>query len=143
MSRWASTLVMMMIIAVPMVIHAEGDVPNLKGTWIADMSAIRTEAPKEYGPHPLAPCQAGSCKLSLKYVIDLQDGYTFAGTKRGSTVNQTVVGVIDFNNKTLHMVDQRGFIFGEIIDPDKIHLTFLETTQYGQVAAQGFLIRQP
>ncbi len=142
MFRWVSTLVIM-IIAAPMVIHAEDDIPNLKGTWVADMSAIRTEVPKEYGPQPLASCKPGPCKLSVKYVIDMQDGTIFSGTKHSPSVNQTVVGVIDFNYRTLHMVDQKGFIFGEILTPDKIHLTFLENTQHGQVAAQGFMIRQP
>jgi hypothetical protein len=41
------------------------------------------------------------------------------------------------------MVDEKGFIFGELVTPDKIHVTFLESTQHGQVAAQGFMTRQP
>ncbi len=140
MSRGVCMLVMIMI-AAPTVVHADDDIPDVKGTWVADMSAIRTATPKESGAYQLAYCQPGPCKLSIKYVIDMQDGNIFSGTKYGPTFNQTVIGVIDANNRTVHMVDQKGFIFGEIIDPAKIHLTFLEHTQYGQVAAQGFMIR--
>ncbi len=143
MFRCMSKLIILTLIAIPIVVQADDNITNLKGTWVAEMTAIRTQSPKEYGPQPLAMCQPGPCKIQVKYVIEMQDGCVFAGMKYGPSLNQTLVGVIDSNNKTVHMVDQKGFIFGEIVDPNKIHLTFLENTQHGQVAAQGFLIREP
>jgi hypothetical protein len=142
MFRLLFKLVIALLIAVPMVAQAEDNVADLKGTWVADMTAIRTQSPKEYGPQPLAMCQPGPCSIQVKYVIQMQEGSVFAGMKYGPTMNQTVVGVIDPDNKSVHMVDQKGFIFGKLVDPNKIHLTFLENTQHGQVAAQGFLVRQ-
>jgi hypothetical protein len=56
MFRLMGTLAMI-IIAAPTVIYAKGEIPNLKGTWVANMSAIRTEVPREYGPNPLASCK--------------------------------------------------------------------------------------
>ena len=42
-------MLVMIMIAAPTVVHADDDIPDLKGTWVADMSAIRTAAPK----HPV------------------------------------------------------------------------------------------
>jgi hypothetical protein len=72
-------------------------------------------------------------KLCLIYTwtftIEEQKGAGFVGKKTSSTSPQLqrVVGIIGFDNKTVSMVDEEAYYWGQMISPTQMELTHLET----------------
>lgn len=138
-----SMAVAVMIVGGSFIAFAEEGIPDLKGTWTGDFNILRSSYPQEAGPNPLAFTKPGfGSARGVKYVIDKQQGPLFSGTESFSRSVQKIVGVIDFDNKTLHITDRYGRLVGRIIAPDKIRLIYSENTKHGQVAARGTVTRQ-
>ena len=112
----AFTFLTLLITALP--VCAGTDVPDITGTWRGDFTIVRTSQDSSAGPNPLAFTKPGFHKAEgVTYVIDKQEGPVFSGTESYRNTKQAIVGVIQYDNKHLHIVDRYGMLFGEIITP--------------------------
>jgi hypothetical protein len=122
--------------------RAQGNIPDLKGTWVGDFSILRSQFPEKAGPDPLAFTKPGfRTAPKVKYVIDKQQGALFSGTESFAGSSEKFVGVIHFDNRTLSMVDRTGSLSGRIVAADTMHLIYTETGKHGMVAARGIVTR--
>jgi hypothetical protein len=98
------------------------EMPNMVGNWTGSYE----------GPY-LGP--AGNFtffeigETAWTFIIEKQNGAGFVGKKTSSTnpQPQKVVGIIGFDNKTVSMVDEEAYYWGQMISPTQMELTHLET----------------
>ena len=124
----------------------EPKIPDLKGTWVGgDGSGIRVDKDSGTGEaDPLAHREAGPSKNALTFtvVIDFQDGASFSGTRGTEKLTETLVGVIGSDNETLYLIDEDGYLFGQLLSDDQMELIYLENSENAQIAGRGIYTRQ-
>jgi hypothetical protein len=125
----------------------EPNIPDLEGTWVGGGGdGIRVnKAPGSGETDPLAQrTEAGPSKnmLTFTVVIDFQDGYSFSGTRGTEKLTETLVGVIGSDNETLYLVDEDGYLFGQLLSDDQMELVYLENGEYAQIAGRAIYTRQ-
>lgn len=106
---------------------AEGAAPDLKGTWNVAFEAVGFRKPAEDGkPTHYARSVAAS------FSIDWQDGVRIAGREiqqisspeHALVQGEQIVGVIGWDNATLHVVDDNGFHDCRIVSPDSMQCIY-------------------
>ena len=104
------------------------DMPNMIGNWTGSYEGAAFRNITSMNP-------AGNFSFFEKrnttwtFIIENQKGAGFVG-KKFSTTNpqlQSVVGIIGFDNKTVSMVDEEAYYWGEIVSSTQMELFHLET----------------
>lgn len=77
------------------------------------------------------------------FIIEEQRGASFTGKKISSAnpLPEKVLGIIGFDNKTIWMVDEDGYYWGEIISPIKMQLLHQETRNGEMKVFRGIFSR--
>jgi len=143
MRKLSIMLVLLFMMTFPQWGFAESDIPDVRGTWVMQVQAIRHHKTQETNPKLHHEVRTGQVQFELKITIDKQDGFRFSGTKESAKLKETISGVIGFDNKTLYMVDDDGMAFCRLVAPDKMEQIYLHVTKYDSAAGRGILIRKP
>ena len=100
------------------------DMPNIVGNWTGSY-----EGPEINNSTGLNP--AGNFSFykigdeTWTLIIEKQNGTSFVGKRiihQMTAPPRKLVGVIGFDNKTISMVDEHGYYWGEIISPTEMQL---------------------
>lgn len=108
---------------------AEEAVPDLVGTWTGAMKEMRWEGPAE-GPLEIRITEQDGPLLRGEKGWTLAPGST-PGSVEGKLVTEAVeplIGVIDFDGKTIHFAEQGdvGTYHGRLVDADTMELVYVE-----------------
>ena len=142
MRAWSGLIVGLLILAAVGAAFAGPEIPDLRGKWVCTAQAVRhfraPDLPAK--THMEAKTQYGEVAHTIN--IDKQDGFRFSGTKVSDKWTETISGVIGFDNKTIYMVDDNGFLFCRLVSPDKMEQVYVHITKAHSVAARGIMVRQ-
>jgi hypothetical protein len=104
------------------------DMPNMVGNWTGfyEGPAYRNITSQEPAGD-FAFFEMGN--YTWTFIIEEQNGAGFVGKKTSSTSPQPqrVVGIVGFDNKTVSMVDEEAYFWGQMISPTRLELIHMET----------------
>ena len=121
---------------------AASDIPDLKGTWIIQTSAISLLKSSQSPIPKLHMEKLGIHEGEFLMVIEQQDGYRFSGYRKSDRKKESVSGVIGYDHKEVYMVDDDGMIIAKLVSPDKIEAIYLHVTKQHSVAAREIMTRK-
>lgn len=136
---WATSLLLAMI---SLTAAAQSDFPDLRGTWTGTDYGVRHYRSPELRAQTHHKAQTLFPEIPFTLKIEKQEGFRFSGTKSSEHWSETISGVIGFDNKTVYMADDNGFVFCRLVSPDKMEQTYLHITPEHSVAARGILVRK-
>lgn len=139
MKKLISALSLMLIFGTG-VCFAEPEIPNLVGTWT--VQAEGTVLPKSSVPWELTHYKGDFSAISADIVVSQQQGRIFHGTFKSLKAIENIIGVIGWDNKSIYIVDQDGFIDGVIVNNDKISYIYRHVSPNDSVVAAGTCIRK-
>ena len=142
MRGFSCALALIFVMTAPLMILAESDIPDLKGTWVQHTSGVLHERATETSPDLHTGAKPGFYELAvMTMTIDKQEGYRFSGFKVSKDKKENVSGVIGFDNKPIYLVDD-GYSFGQLVSPDKIEQIYLHITKTRSLASRQILTRE-
>ncbi len=132
----------LLIITISLTAAAQSGFPDLRGTWVGTDYGVRHYRSPELGAstHHKAKDLFPEIPLTLK--IEKQEGFRFSGTKSSEHWSETISGVIGFDNKTIYIADDNGFLFCRLVSPDKMEQIYLHITPEHSAAARGVMFRK-
>ena len=123
------------------------EVPNVLGKWTGPATGISVDFDPESKPGERTVDHGFDAGLidgtAVFYEFDMQEGRRFSGLKISPRTEETVVGVISGDNKTVYMVDEDGHLFAELLGPDEMEIIYLETNKGGLIATRKLVTREP
>ncbi len=128
------SLLMLVTFCAPVL--ATDDIPDLVGTWTAISGGI-IYGPSDYTidiSHGEISFIVGSQGRALTLIIEEQNGRSFAGQRFLTEIpenSEVVIGVIAFDNETLYMVDEDGYIEARLLSPTEIEFIYREVDTAG------------
>ena len=121
---------------------AGSEIPDLKGKWVWTEHAVRHFRSSELPAKTHMQSKDRFADIAFTMTIDKQEGFRFSGTKTSKKWTERISGVIGFDNKTVYMVDDNGFLRCSLVSPDKMQLVYLHITKDNSVASRGIMVRQ-
>jgi hypothetical protein len=112
------------------------EIPNLVGHWIVETKGavlMKGDQVGEYTHH-----EGKFSTLTANAEITEQEGrvlYCDFSSDKG--LNETLIGVIGLDNKTVHFADMDGFAMCEIISEDLMHAIYSHVNDHDSVVASG------
>jgi len=104
------------------------DMPNMVGNWTGSYEGAAFRNITSLNPDgDFSFFETGT--TTWTFIIENQKGAGFVGKKFSSTnpLLQSVVGIIGFDNKTVSMVDEEAYYWGEMVSPTQMELYHQET----------------
>ena len=139
--RILSILALLVLIAVPV---GAGDLPDLVGNWKSEGLVVLS------GPDYHHTYEASKKIIYMDTAFTLmiveQNGRGFYGKfhmKNNPSMVEHIIGVISFDNETLYMVDQDGYLDGRLISPTKMELVYRESDPEGMAIGVHRLSKVP
>jgi hypothetical protein len=87
--------------------------PDLLGSWKCSSEGLLLGD----GSHAIAPTETPTAVgKNMLYVFESQEGNKVFGTKTSDKHSEPVLGIISFNNRSVELVDEDGYITWSIID---------------------------
>lgn len=117
------------------VCFADSSIPNLVGTWTVKTQAIlmlKGDAPGKHTHYEKQVNTSGG-----EVVITKQDGRLLWGTFTSPKMTENFVAAIGFDNKSISLVDQDGFMDAKLIDKDTIQGIYRHATPADSVLSVG------
>lgn len=113
--------------------------PNLLGTWECRGQGILLGQGNHVADPALTPT---AIDLTTTYVFTSQDGHRVIGTRSSALASEQLIGVVDFDNRTVEMVDEDGFITWTVTGKRKATSIYREATSTSMVAARAHCQKQ-
>lgn len=86
--------------------------PDLLGTWKCSSEGLLLGD----GTHAIAPTEApAAVGIEMVYAFESQEGNKVFGTKTSDQHSEPVLGIISFDNRSVEMVDEDGYITWSIV----------------------------
>jgi len=122
------------------------NVIDMKGTWTGTAEAI-VDGPAQHHPAPGQPGTkpAGKFRLSeqlFTHVIEGQSGRRFWGTTSSASKTERIIGSLSVDGKTIHMVDDDGFLDGTVVNADTFDVCYRHITASSAVVACTRMLRK-
>jgi hypothetical protein len=127
-------LVLLLAICIPAM---AADLPDLTGNWLGVMDHVGYDKNTAWLPNETVSYWPGG-EVSLN--ITEQNGRLFSGTMipNGSPLSvEIVLGVLSVDNESITMVDENGYLWGNVISPTEIELNYQEVCIEGMVVGNG------
>jgi hypothetical protein len=127
-------LVLLLAICIPAM---AADLPDLTGNWLGVMDHVGYDKNTAWLPNETVSYWPGG-EVSLN--ITEQNGRLFSGTMTpsGSPLSvEVVLGVLSVDNESITMVDENGYLWGNVISPTEIELNYQEVCIEGMVVGNG------
>lgn len=127
-------LVLLLTICIPAM---AADLPDLTGNWLGVMDHVGYDKNTAWLPNETVSYWPGG-EVSLN--ITEQNGRLFSGTMipSGSPLSvEVVLGVLSVDNESITMVDENGYLWGNVISPTEIELNYQEVCIEGMVVGNG------
>ncbi len=115
--------------------YADSAIPNLVGTWTVKSQAVlmlKGDAPGKYTHYAQQVNASGG-----EVVITKQDGRLLWGTFTSPKMTENFVAAIGFDNKSISLVDQDGYMDAKILDNDTIQGIYRHATPVDSVLSVG------
>jgi hypothetical protein len=112
--------------------------PHMVGKWKGISTGIGVGRLKHLEPSNTV----AKYQLEFPLAIKSQEGRIFSGSTISAHYTEPLIGFIDEDNRSLFMVEKDGIVFGTIINPDQIHLGYLEVTPHSKAASFGTYERE-
>lgn len=116
-----------------------GEVPDLTGTWSGENRGIMVGNLGHIDPMPTPTFKVNATNMAI--TIEKQEGHRFYGKRFSSRKTESLVGFIDPDNKTLHMVDEDGYLSGMLNEDGTLFIRYLEAGK-SQIATFGVYTKQ-
>ena len=142
MRRLSFLAAIILVMAVPLVGFAGSDIPDITGTWVRKIQAVKHHRLPKPDRKVHNDVKTGHSEMEFTLTIDKQDGFRFSGTKGTDRRRERISGVIGFDNKTLYMVDDDGMSFCRLVSPDKMEEVYLHVTTWNSLAGRAILVRK-
>jgi hypothetical protein len=113
------------------------DLPDLTGNWLGVMDHVGYDKNTAWLPNETVSYWPGG-EVSLN--ITEQNGRLFSGTMIPSESPlsvEIVLGVLSVDNESITMVDENGYLWGNVISPTEIELNYQEVCIEGMVVGSG------
>ena len=113
------------------------DLPDLTGNWLGVMDHVGYDKNTAWLPNETVSYWPGG-EVSLN--ITEQNGRLFSGTMIPSESPlsvEVVLGVLSVDNESITMVDENGYLWGNVISPTEIELNYQEVCIEGMVVGNG------
>lgn len=136
---WIASLLVVMI---SVTVAAQSDVPDLRGTWVGTHHGVRHYRSPEPRAQTHHKAQTPFPEIPFTLKIDKQEGFRFSGTKFSEQWSESISGVIGFDNKTVYMADDNGFLFCRLVSHNKMEQIYLHIAPEHSAAARGIMVRQ-
>ena len=117
------------------VCFADPAIPSLVGTWTVKSQAVlmlKGDAPGKYTHYAKQVNTSGG-----EVVITKQDGRLLWGTFTSPKMTENFIAAIGFDNKSISLVDQDGFMDGTIVDNDTIQGIYRHAAPADSVLSVG------
>lgn len=114
---------------------AGSTIPNLVGTWTVKSQAIlmlKGDAPGKYTHYTKQVNTSGG-----EVVITKQEGRLLWGTFTSPKMTEDFIAAIGFDNKSISLVDQDGFMDGTLVDKDTIQSVYRHASPADSVISVG------
>ena len=115
---------------------ATDDVPDLVGNWTGISSGGIIYGPSDY-TIDISPGETRfSQGMNRTLVIEEQRGRSFVGVRFQTDKpenSEVILGVIGFDNQTLYMVDEDGYIDARLLSPTEIEVIYREVDPEGML----------
>jgi hypothetical protein len=113
-------------------------VPDLKGTWSGNPQAIVDGPANHHPPGADGTKPAAKYRLSeptFTLTIEGQDGRRFWGTTASPMKTERIIGSLSVDGKSIHIVDEDGFLDGTVVDANTLDLCYRHITPASAVVA--------
>ncbi len=119
---------------------ADSGIPNLVGTWATQAEgAVLLKG----GAHGAKTHHRGDFStLKGEVVVTKQQGRVLHGTFKSSQATEKFVAVIAMDNKSFYLVDEDGFMEGQISNKDQITMIYRHSSPTDTVVAVGTWTRK-
>jgi hypothetical protein len=119
---------------------------DMKGTWTATNQAI-VDGPVIHHPPAGDPATKPAAKARLTevpftLVIEGQDGRRFWGTTSSPRHTERLIGSLSVDGKSIHMVDEDGFLDGTVVNADAFDVCYRQITKDAAVVGCGRVSRK-
>ncbi|MEE4378354.1 MAG: hypothetical protein V2J55_12720 [Candidatus Competibacteraceae bacterium] len=121
---------------------AESEIPDLKGEWVMTHEAVIQSNHAEMPPERHVDENEGFISVDFVITIDKQEGIKFSGIKSSKQREETISGIIGFDNRSVYMVDDDGIMHCRIVGPDKMEQIYLHVAEHRSVVGRGIMTRK-
>lgn len=107
--------------------HAQS-VPDMTGTWQVAVEGVKlqkNEGEAEYNVNHVAP-ETMQFTTAIEVIVDAQDGFGFFGRKVSANAEESVAGIIDYDNTRVWFVDSDGTTNCTLASPDQMSCVYFE-----------------
>ncbi|MEH6718470.1 MAG: hypothetical protein V7704_06275 [Aurantimonas endophytica] len=109
--------------------------PDLKGNWVGTSETVLLGSAAHHEDGEAGPRLS---EMEFTMAVEGQDGRRFWGTFTSATSNETFIGIIGFNGKSIVARDTDGLIDGVLSDEDTMEVIYSHTGDSTVVAATTF-----
>jgi hypothetical protein len=138
--RSIMVLVFLLVLCVPAVAQAENKtmmLPDMVGKWTGVMDAVGWDKNTAWMPNETVSYWPGG---EMTLTVKEQNGTMFAGEmvptmSPGS--KEIVLGIFSSDNQSIAMVDENGYLWGYMLSPTELELSYQEVGMDGMEVASG------
>jgi hypothetical protein len=130
-------LVILLALCVPAFAQTETSMPNLVGNWTGAMHSVVWEKNTAWTANKTVFYRPN---IEMTMMIKEQNKSMFYGKMIPTKIQrstQMMLGVLGSANKTVSIVDEDGYYWGEILSPTKMELFRQEVDMEGMLVASG------
>ncbi len=110
---------------------------DLKGTWVGTGQSI-VDGPAPHHPADAPAVSVGTHRLrevTFTTRIEGQDGRRFWGTLSSEHKQERIIGSFSVNGKHVYMVNEVGYIDGDVVDADTLEICYRHVNASSAVVA--------
>lgn len=112
------------------------EIPNLVGHWIIEAKGGVIEKGEELGEYTHHEGKFSTLTADVN-ITEQQGRVFFCEFSAARGANETMIGAIGHDNKTVKMVDMDGVVTGELVSDDLIEVVYTHITDKDSVIAVG------
>ena len=139
--RNVMVLVLLLALCIPAMAQAENKtmmMPDMVGKWTGVMDAIVRDKNTAWMPNETVMYHGGEYTITIKE----QNGSMFAGEmvpEMSPGSKEMVLGIFSSDNQSIAMVDENGYLWGYMLSPTELELSYQEVDMEGMEVASGIL----
>lgn len=133
-------LVLLLALCVPSLAQMENKtmmLPDMVGKWTGVMDAMGWDKNTAWMPNETVSYWPGG---EMTLTVNEQKGTMFAGEmvpKMSPGSKEMVLGIFSSDNQSIAMVDENGYLWGYMLSPTELELSYQEVGMDGMEVASG------
>jgi hypothetical protein len=117
-----------LVFAAGSTVAAAQDLPDMTGNWRVDVEGVKlqkNDGEAEYNVDHVAP-ETMQFTTAVDVIIDAQDGFGFFGRKVSANAEESVAGIVDYDNTRVWLVDSDGTTSCMLISADEMSCFYFD-----------------